>query len=122
MTGVFIDDGSGQSPYNGTHSAFLTSLIRYMINNSSNADIFRSSLPNAGKEGTMKSFFRDPVFSNNLQAKTGTLTRVKSFAGFFNGNSGREYVFCIIMNNFNGSTSVAVRNMEELMKYFIINN
>jgi len=122
MTGVFIEDGSGVSPYNGTHSAFITSLIRYMVNISQNSEAFRNSLPNAGKEGTMKSFFRDPVFSNNLQAKTGTLTRVKSFAGFFHGNSGREYAFCIIMNNFNGSTSVAIRNVEELMKYFIINN
>ena len=122
MNGVFIEDGSGVSPYNGTHSAFITSLIRYMTNNSSNSEIFRNSLPNAGKEGTMKSFFRDPVFSNNLKAKTGTLTRVKSFAGLFRGNSGKEYVFCIIMNNYNGTTSVAIKNVEEMMKQIIINN
>jgi len=119
--GIFIADGSGLSPFNGTHSAFITSLIRYMVNESSNALIFRSSLPRAGENGTMKTYFRDPVFVNNLQAKTGTLTRVKSFAGTFKGMSGREFAFCIIMNNYNGSTSVAIKNVEEMMKYIIIN-
>jgi serine-type D-Ala-D-Ala carboxypeptidase/endopeptidase (penicillin-binding protein 4) len=120
--GIFIEDGSGLSPGNGISSGFIVDLIRYMLTQSENSEVFRNSLPPAGEAGTMKSYFRDPIFRNNLRAKTGTLTRVRSYAGVFTGASGREYVFCIFINNYIGPLSPVNRHIEEMFKQFLINN
>ena len=61
-----------------------------------------SSLPDAGKEGTLKYYFMDPVFESRLHAKSGSMTRVRSYAGYFTTMSGREMVFSIIVNNYTG--------------------
>jgi D-alanyl-D-alanine carboxypeptidase/D-alanyl-D-alanine-endopeptidase (penicillin-binding protein 4) len=121
-SGIFIEDGSGLASRNGLTSKFMTDLIRYMLLNGNNPDIFRNSLPPAGEAGTMKSYFRDPVFMGNLRAKTGTLSRVRGYAGVFSAASGKEYAFCILVNNYMGPLSNVNRCIEELFMYLLINN
>jgi serine-type D-Ala-D-Ala carboxypeptidase/endopeptidase (penicillin-binding protein 4) len=120
--GVFIEDGSGLAPRNGISSQFMVNLIRHMVLNSVNSDLFRNALPPAGEDGTMLNYFRDPVFRSNLRAKTGTLARVRSYAGVFTSASGKEYAFCIIVNNYVGNLSPVNRSIEEMFKYLLINN
>ncbi|MBE0673481.1 MAG: D-alanyl-D-alanine carboxypeptidase/D-alanyl-D-alanine-endopeptidase, partial [Bacteroidales bacterium] len=98
LTGIFLEDGSGVSPLNGLTAAFMAELVRVTALNPEVGLLFRSSLPAAGREGTMKNYFRDPLFEGVLRAKTGSMTRVRSFAGIFRAASGKEYVFCYIVN------------------------
>ena len=100
----------------------MVDLIRHMILNGDNAEAFRNSLPPAGEDGTMKSYFRDTLFRGNLRAKTGTLSRVRSYAGVFRAASGREFAFCIIVNNYAGTLSPVNRSIEEMFRYLLINN
>ena len=120
--GIFLEDGSGLAPRNGLSSKFMVDLIRYMVLQGGNSEVFRNSLPPAGEDGTMKSYFRDPLFMGNLRAKTGTLSRVRSYAGVFKSASGKEYAFCIIVNNYAGALTPVNRSIEEMFKYLIINN
>ncbi len=120
--GIFIEDGSGLASRNGVTSKFMTDLIRYMLLEGSNAEIFRNSLPPAGEAGTMKSYFRDPLFMNNLRAKTGTLSRVRGYAGVFTAASGKELTFCILVNNYMGPLSDVNKCIEDLFKYLLLNN
>jgi D-alanyl-D-alanine carboxypeptidase/D-alanyl-D-alanine-endopeptidase (penicillin-binding protein 4) len=119
--GIFIEDGSGVAPLNALNSIFVASLVRSMVNDPMFAATFRDLLPKAGAEGTMKSYFRDPLFTGHLRAKTGSMTRVRSFAGLFTGNSGREFAFCVMVNNYTGTPATVIRHVEELMQYLIIN-
>jgi len=120
-TGVVIEDGSGLAARNSITSEFITGLIRYMIISGRNPASFYESLPVAGESGTMRGFFRDPLLAGNLRAKTGTISRVRSYAGTFRTASGREMVFCIIVNNYTGPLSVVNRQIEDLFRQLVIN-
>jgi D-alanyl-D-alanine carboxypeptidase/D-alanyl-D-alanine-endopeptidase (penicillin-binding protein 4) len=120
--GMFIEDGSGMSPMDAISSGNLTGLLYFMKTRGRYFSEFYNSLPDAGKEGTLKSYFRDPVFDSNLRAKSGSMTRVRSYAGFLKAFSGRELIFGIIINNFSGPPGHIVSGIEEILKETIQNN
>jgi serine-type D-Ala-D-Ala carboxypeptidase/endopeptidase (penicillin-binding protein 4) len=119
--GMFIEDGSGLSPVNSINSRQLVNLLNYMKNNGRYFSDYFNSLPDAGKEGTLKNYFLDPIFSSRLRAKSGTLTRVKSYAGYFTTTSGKQMIFSIIINNYTGPVANIIIGIEELIKEIILN-
>jgi D-alanyl-D-alanine carboxypeptidase/D-alanyl-D-alanine-endopeptidase (penicillin-binding protein 4) len=121
-TGLFIEDGSGLSARNGINSEGLVKLLIYMRNRGKHFDLFYSSLPDAGKNGTLAKYFTDPVFESNLKAKSGSMTRVRCYAGYFNSRSGKPLVFCILVNNYQGTSGCIINYIEEILKEIIIYN
>ncbi len=119
--GMFIEDGSGLSPLNAVTSKGMARMLYYMKNKGKHFNEFYTSLPEAGKEGTMKNGFKDPVFDSNLRAKSGSMTRVRSYAGYFNTLSGKELTFCIIVNNFTGPSVKIITGIESILKETILN-
>lgn len=119
--GMFIEDGSGLSPRNSVTASELTEMLIYMQKNGKHYDEFFASLPEAGKNGTLKYYFKDPVFDSRLYAKSGSMTRVRAFAGYFTTLSGRNMAFCIIVNNFSASQKEIVSVIEQLIKGIILN-
>jgi len=119
---MFIEDGSGLSPVNAINTKELVRLLVYMKNKGKYFNEFYSSLPEAGKEGTLKDTFKDPVFDSRLKAKSGSMTRVRSFAGYFTTKSGKKMVFSIIINNYSGPSSKIVSEIEENIRELISNN
>jgi D-alanyl-D-alanine carboxypeptidase/D-alanyl-D-alanine-endopeptidase (penicillin-binding protein 4) len=83
---------------------------------------FFESLPVAGEEGTLKNFFKDPAFINRMRAKSGSMTRVRSYAGYITAISGKEFIFCIIVNNFSGQQRYIISHIEEILKETITSN
>jgi serine-type D-Ala-D-Ala carboxypeptidase/endopeptidase (penicillin-binding protein 4) len=120
--GLFLEDGSGLSPLDAVNALTMTRLLCFMKNKGSHYNEFRESLPVAGREGTLKSRFRDPVFEGKMFAKSGSMTRVRSYAGYLTAASGKELVFCIIVNNFEGSSAPVLDRIEEILKETILNN
>jgi len=120
--GLFIEDGSGLSPLNAVNTRELVHLLVFMKNQGHYFNEFYSSLPEAGKEGTLKNYFKDPVFDTRLKAKSGSMTRVRSFAGYFTTYSGKKMVFSIIINNYSGLSGKIVSGIEENIRDLIINN
>ena len=114
--GMFIEDGSGLSPQDAVNPAQMVKLLVYMKEKSRNWHEYFDSLPEAGKEGTLKDCFLDPVFDGRLRAKSGTLTRSKAYAGYFETMTGREMTFCIIVNNFTGPSTHIVEHIEDILK------
>ncbi len=116
---VFIDgfyptDGSGLSRSNGICSRTLAEVLRYMYLGS-NRDYYFNSLPVAGKSGTLQYAFKGTKLENNLCAKTGSMTRVRSLAGIFANASGKAVIFSIITNNFEGTQTETGHSIEELI-------
>lgn len=120
--GLYLADGSGLSPSNAINSGMVTDILYYMKTRSEYFTEFYASLPEAGKEGTLKNYFNDPVFESRMKAKSGSMTGVRSYAGYLTAASGREMIFSIIINNFNSTQDVIVARIEEFLKALILNN
>jgi serine-type D-Ala-D-Ala carboxypeptidase/endopeptidase (penicillin-binding protein 4) len=119
--GMFIEDGSGLSPLDAINSKELANLLLIMKKNSKYFTEYYNSLPEAGKEGTLIRYFKDPVFDSRIMAKSGSMTRVRSFAGYMKPMSGRELIFCIIVNHFSGTSESIINGIEEILKETILN-
>jgi D-alanyl-D-alanine carboxypeptidase/D-alanyl-D-alanine-endopeptidase (penicillin-binding protein 4) len=117
---MFIEDGSGLSPLNAINSEELVNLLRFMKRKGKYFSEYYSSLPEAGKEGTLKNYFRDPVFDSRLKAKSGSMTRVKNYAGYFTTVSGKNMIFSIIINNYTGTSQHIISGIEGIIKEIIL--
>jgi len=122
LSGIFMEDGSGLSPLDAVSSEGMVNLLFHMKNRGKYFTDFYASLPGAGKEGTLKNYFRDQVFDFNLKAKSGSMTRVRSYAGYFRALSGKEMIFCIIINNYTGSPQKISAGIEAILKETVLNN
>jgi D-alanyl-D-alanine carboxypeptidase/D-alanyl-D-alanine-endopeptidase (penicillin-binding protein 4) len=118
--GMFIEDGSGLSPQDAVNSKGLAMLLFHMKKESKAFDQYYNSLPEAGKNGTLKNVFKDSVFDSRLKAKSGSLTRVRSYAGYFTTMSGKEMIFSIIVNNYSGPSRTVISGIEAIIKEFIL--
>jgi D-alanyl-D-alanine carboxypeptidase/D-alanyl-D-alanine-endopeptidase (penicillin-binding protein 4) len=121
-TGFFIEDGSGLSTLDAITTKGLTELLIYMKNKSRYASVFINSLPAAGKEGTLKNYFHDPLFSSRMVAKSGSMTRVRSYSGYLKALSGKEMAFSIIVNNYSTTPKYVVSGIEKILKDAILHN
>ncbi|MCX6256000.1 MAG: D-alanyl-D-alanine carboxypeptidase/D-alanyl-D-alanine-endopeptidase [Bacteroidia bacterium] len=119
--GMFIEDGSGLSPLNAINTRELVNLLIYMKKRGTYFPEYYSSLPEAGKEGTLTDYFKDPIFDSRLRAKSGSMTRVRSYAGYLTTISGKEMIFGIIVNNYTGPSQKVISDIEEIIKDIILN-
>jgi serine-type D-Ala-D-Ala carboxypeptidase/endopeptidase (penicillin-binding protein 4) len=116
IEGFFMQDGSGLSPRNGITPFQLIGMLRAIAADSEWFTHFNNSLPEAGKSGTMKRMFRQyPSVMGRLRAKSGTISRVRSYSGYVNSESGRELAFSVITNNFTCSQRDIGKKLEQFM-------
>ena len=115
MTGFYMADGCGLARANAASAKHLVDILVYMRTKSKYKGSFEASLPVAGKTGTMKTIGKDKRLIGNLKAKTGTMTRIKSFAGYLTCVSGKNLAFSIIVNNYNCTAEEVTRKMENIM-------
>lgn len=121
VEGMFIVDGSGLSRVNSINSAGICTLLKFMNNKGRYFTDFLNSLPDAGREGTLKKYFKDEGFNSSMKAKSGSMTRVKSYAGYLNTKSGKTLIFSMIVNNFTCPPARVNQLFEEVLKE-VINN
>ena len=108
---MFQTDGSGLSRSNGFSAQHFVRLLNYM-SDSDEFENFKSTLPVAGKSGTLRSVCRGQSASGRLYAKSGTMNRIKSYAGYVDTQSGKKIAFALIVNNDNISNYNLVKRME----------
>ena len=53
---------------------------------------------------------------NLLKAKSGSMSRVRNYAGYFSTVSGRNMVFSIIVNNYTGPSKKIISGIEDILK------
>lgn len=111
---LFLSDGSGLARTNAINARTMCELLLYM-NNSKNKIDFYESLPVSGVSGTLKNVAKNQVAHGKIHAKSGTMRRTKSYAGYAETNSGRKIAFAFIVNNYTCSNKQVVQQMELLM-------
>ncbi len=118
LTGFVMHDGSGLSPRN-TMTARQLAMILKKARKHKTGRFFEESLPVAGRSGTMAGFGKGTVLEGRLRAKSGSITRVKAYVGFFPGLSGRKYAFAVLTNNSVSSPKLAlVHALAELVEKY----
>jgi len=96
--GYVVRDGSGLSRSDLVSPETIVSLLDVM-RRSPNFDLFYSSLPIAGVDGTIRTRMRDTPAQGNLRAKTGTLSMVRSLSGYVKTADGQLLEFSTLCNN-----------------------
>jgi len=114
ISGLYVNDGSGLSRHNAISAEHMVGVLKVM-NTSKYAKSFKSSLPVAGKTGTLKSMCKGTSAQGNLKAKSGTMSRIKSYAGYVTTKSGRHLAFAMIVNNHTCTHSVLEKKLEKMM-------
>jgi D-alanyl-D-alanine carboxypeptidase/D-alanyl-D-alanine-endopeptidase (penicillin-binding protein 4) len=95
---INIIDGSGLSPQNRVTTNSLVKVLQY-----------------AKKRPWYNSFYLALPTYNGMKMKSGSIGGARSFAGYHTSKDGREYIFAIIVNNYDGSSTAMVRKMYQLL-------
>lgn len=115
LDGCYFQDGSGLARTNAATSRFFANLLVKVSRDDRIFNSLYASLPIAGQSGGMRYALRGTAAAGKVRAKTGTLQRVRSLAGYIDARSGRRLAFCIITNNFSGSGGAMRSKMEALL-------
>jgi D-alanyl-D-alanine carboxypeptidase/D-alanyl-D-alanine-endopeptidase (penicillin-binding protein 4) len=93
-------DGSGLSRYDYvTAEALVTILMRVDREGTWRAP-FESTLPVAGRDGTLANRMKGTAAEGNVRAKTGSMANVRGLSGYVSAADGDPLVFSILANNF----------------------
>jgi D-alanyl-D-alanine carboxypeptidase/D-alanyl-D-alanine-endopeptidase (penicillin-binding protein 4) len=73
------------------------------------------ALPIAGVDGSLALRMRGTAASGRVRAKTGSLTGVRSLAGYVVSADGEPLVFAIIANNYEGASADVVATIDAIV-------
>ncbi|HKI89384.1 MAG TPA: D-alanyl-D-alanine carboxypeptidase/D-alanyl-D-alanine-endopeptidase [Draconibacterium sp.] len=111
---IFMEDGSGLSHFDAVAPEQFTKILDYMYNRSENKEVFLESLPKPG-DGTLHGFESSLFPENTLRAKSGSMTRVRCYAGYLKLDTGQIVAFSIMVNQFGGSHSKLILQVQFLL-------
>jgi D-alanyl-D-alanine carboxypeptidase/D-alanyl-D-alanine-endopeptidase (penicillin-binding protein 4) len=98
--GYLAREGSGLSRYDYVSAETLTTLLAAEAADAANAERFRATLPVAGVSGTLRNRMKGTAAEGRVAAKTGSLSNVRSIAGYLTTLSGEPLAFAMLVNNF----------------------
>jgi len=112
-----IRNASGLNDANRMSAAQMTRILRHMGAGFATSAEYVSSVPIAGKDGTLRNRFSGSEAESHLRAKTGTLENVSALAGYVEARSGRRYAFTFMVNDFDwrkGGRRAVIGSMDSL--------
>ncbi|MGQ7868541.1 D-alanyl-D-alanine carboxypeptidase/D-alanyl-D-alanine endopeptidase [Sunxiuqinia sp. sy24] len=114
MNGLFLADGSGLSHFNALTTKQMVDILYDLKTKSSYGEEFFSTLPYV-PNGTL--YFFNPLNfpGESLRAKSGSMTRVRCYAGELTSYQNQNILFAIFLNNFSCSQRDAIKLVEDLL-------
>jgi D-alanyl-D-alanine carboxypeptidase/D-alanyl-D-alanine-endopeptidase (penicillin-binding protein 4) len=110
-------DGSGLSRYNYVSADAIVQLLKHVWTDEKLRGPFLAALPVGGQDGTLGSRMRNTVLAGKVQAKTGTISNVRSLSGYLVTESGERLVFSMIANNFTATSAQVDAVVETALAY-----
>ena len=90
-----VADGSGLSLYNYLTPQSVVWLLKYAFKRNNIFNHLYPTLPVSGVDGTLKNRMKDSPAYGLIHAKTGTLRKVSTLAGYTKSPNGTNLAFCI---------------------------
>lgn len=113
-------DGSGLSHLNMITPKQVVELLKYIYAEKTLFPYFYNSLPIAGIDGTLGRRMKNTTAENNVRAKTGFISHVRSLSGYAYTADNEPVAFSMIANNFNVPVKLA-ENLQDLVCLRITN-
>ena len=104
--GFQLVDGSGLSRRDVLAPETLLAVLVRMYD-AAGTSPWMTGLPIAGIDGTLAARMKGTPGENNVRAKTGTMSNVRSLAGYAKTRDGETLAFVAIVNNFEGTGAQA---------------
>ena len=95
---LVLENGAGLSRKERISAQHLADLLQYSERSPLSAEL-EASLPILGIDGTLKKRFKDRDGRGHAHLKTGSLTGVKSIAGYIGGKNGKQWIVVFIVNH-----------------------
>lgn len=111
---LFMYDGCGLAPNNAVSANFMTDILVHMQTKSKHAASFLATMPQAGKDGTVRNLLKGTRLDGKVFVKSGSIANVQCFAGYYI-NGTQKLAFTIMVNNYNGNRSQVVKAIEQLL-------
>jgi len=106
-------DGSGLSRRDTVAPATLVAVLRRMYD-AEGMSPWMTALPVAGRDGTLDGRMKGTAAENNVRAKTGTMSNVRSLAGYVRTRDGEPLAFALMVDNFEGTGAQAAAAMDAI--------
>ncbi|MDP4711247.1 MAG: D-alanyl-D-alanine carboxypeptidase/D-alanyl-D-alanine-endopeptidase [Saprospiraceae bacterium] len=119
FSGVFVEDGSGLSPRNALTSRFLTEALEQIAQSPDWFDSFFSTLPVTGENGTLSYMLRNTPAQGRVFAKSGSMERVRAYAGYLRTEKDQLLAFSILVNNYTCTSDIMRKKIEELLLFLV---
>ena len=115
ISGLKQVDGSGLSKYNLINANQLATYL-YSISKENWSKCFINTLPTSGTNGTLERFCDGANTSGKVFAKSGSMDRIKCYAGYVKDKQGTLNPFAILVNNHDVPNREIVNVIEGLME------
>jgi serine-type D-Ala-D-Ala carboxypeptidase/endopeptidase (penicillin-binding protein 4) len=98
---VIQTDGSGLSRHDLVTPRAFVAVLEY-AQKQAWFPAYLASLPLAGEDGTLNERMKAPPLAGKIQAKTGSVTHVRTLSGYAETPGGRKLIFSFLSNNQGG--------------------
>jgi D-alanyl-D-alanine carboxypeptidase/D-alanyl-D-alanine-endopeptidase (penicillin-binding protein 4) len=111
--GEQLVDGSGLSRRDVVAAEMMVGILQRMYDADPSAP-WMVALPLAGADGTLQNRMRSTLAERNVRAKTGSMSNVRSLAGYVTTRGGEHLAFAILLNNFEGTSAEANQALDAI--------
>lgn len=110
-----ITDGSGLSRKNVATPQQLATLLVEAYHDGDLSMRFVSKLPQAGRDGSVRSFFAKKPLPGKLRVKSGSMSGVLCYAGYYQ-HAGKTYALVLMSNNHRVKTARVRAHFERFLR------
>ena len=106
-------DGSGLSRRDAISPDAVMMVLQRMSDPSGKSP-FLAALPIAGVDGSLATRMKGTAAEGNLRAKTGTMSNIRTLAGYVTARNGEHLAFAVLINNFEGTGAAANQALDAI--------
>jgi D-alanyl-D-alanine carboxypeptidase/D-alanyl-D-alanine-endopeptidase (penicillin-binding protein 4) len=112
--GIQIVDGSGLSRRDVVAPETLVSILTRLYD-ASGASPWMQAMAIAGRDGSLENRLKGTVAEGNAIGKTGSMSNVRTLAGYVKTADGEPLAFAIMANNFEGTPAQVLATIDRLV-------
>jgi D-alanyl-D-alanine carboxypeptidase/D-alanyl-D-alanine-endopeptidase (penicillin-binding protein 4) len=108
-----VIDGSGLSRRDAVAPEVFLSVLQRMYDASGRSP-WMQALPIAGVDGSLENRMKGTAAERNVRAKTGTMSNIRSLAGYVTSGDGEHLGFVVMLNDFEGPGAEALQAIDRI--------